>query len=140
MKDGHDKDLIIRVQRNLFTICSSLATEPTSKYAEYFILPAEETNLLEQEIDMINGSLPSLDHMILSGGTHQAAFCHVCRTVCRRAERRIFFLHETSPVQAEILHFVNRLSDYLFVLARKLNFAEGVREKEARKPSPLSTK
>ena len=102
MKDGEDKDLIIRTQRNLFTVCSYLATDKTKPPQTAFILP---------------------------GGSHEAALAHVCRTVCRRAERRIFFLGESTELDPEVTHYINRLSDYLFVLARKLNFVDGVREK-----------
>ncbi|MDY6205245.1 MAG: cob(I)yrinic acid a,c-diamide adenosyltransferase [Prevotella sp.] len=135
MKDGDDKDLIIRIQRNLFTVGSYLATD-TSKtpVSPSYVLPIEEVDRLEVEIDAINANIPPLTSFLLPGGSHEAAICHVCRTVCRRAERRIFFLHETSPVASEILQYMNRLSDYLFVLARKLNFIDGVREKIWKKP------
>ena len=97
------------------------------------MLPYEEVDILEDQIDFINHSIPPLESFILPGGCHEAAICHVCRTVCRRAERRIFFLHETAEVGQEILSYINRLSDYLFVLARKLNFVEGIREKTWKK-------
>ena len=135
MKDGDDKDLIVRIQRNLFTVCSNLATDQSVvPVGPSYTLNPEEVILLEDEIDAINASIPPQTAFILPGGSHEAAICHVCRTVCRRAERRIFFLHETSPVQQEILSYMNRLSDYLFVLARKLNFIDGVREKIWKKP------
>ena len=135
MKDGDDKDLIVRIQRNLFTVCSNLATDQrVVPVGPSYTLNPDEVILLEDEIDAINASIPPQTAFILPGGSHEAAICHVCRTVCRRAERRIFFLHETSPVQQEILSYMNRLSDYLFVLARKLNFIDGVREKIWKKP------
>ncbi len=135
MKDGDDKDLIVRIQRNLFTVCSNLATDQSVvPVGPSYTLNPDEVILLEDEIDAINASIPPQTAFILPGGSHEAAICHVCRTVCRRAERRIFFLHETSPVQQEILSYMNRLSDYLFVLARKLNFIDGVREKIWKKP------
>ncbi len=135
MKDGDDKDLITRIQRNLFTVCSNLATDQSVvPVGPSYTLDPDEVILLEDEIDAINASIPPQTAFILPGGSHEAALCHVCRTVCRRAERRIFFLHETSPVQQEILSYINRLSDYLFVLARKLNFIDGVREKIWKKP------
>ena len=120
MKDGPDKDIIIRTQRNLFTVCSYLATDKNE---------TELTALLEEQIDEINASIPPQTAFILPGGSHEAAMAHVCRTVCRRAERRIFSLDELSPLDPEVTHYINRLSDYLFVLARKLNFLDGVREK-----------
>ena len=135
MKDGPDKDIIIRTHRNLFTVCSYLATDKeTTELAPSFTMAAEETALLEEQIDEINASIPPQTAFILPGGSHEAALAHVCRTVCRRAERRIFSLDELSALDPEVTHYINRLSDYLFVLARKLNFVEGVREKIWKKP------
>jgi cob(I)alamin adenosyltransferase len=88
-----------------------------------------ETELLEREVDAIMGELPERQGFILPGGTPQAAQAHVCRTVCRRAERRIVALAEQALVSAEVQQYVNRLSDYLFVLAKKLNFIAGKSEK-----------
>ena len=73
--------------------------------------------------------LPERQGFILPGGTQAAAQAHVCRTVCRRAERRIVALSEEATVSPEVQHYVNRLSDYLFVLAKKLNFIAGNSEK-----------
>lgn len=130
MKDGDDKDLIERTQRNLFTVCSYLATDKTkTELAPSFTLSSEETQILEEEIDAINAGIPPQTTFILPGGARAAAVAHVCRTVCRRAERRIFFLNESTEIDSEVLQYMNRLSDYLFVLARKLNFIEGIREK-----------
>ena len=131
MKDGEDKDLTIRTQRNLFTVCSYLATDRSkTPLAPSYTLSAEETEILEQQIDEINASIPPQTSFILPGGCHEAALAHVCRTVCRR----VFFLGETTSLAPEVTHYINRLSDYLFVLARKLNFVVGVREKTWRKP------
>ncbi len=130
MKDGPDKDLIYRTQRNLFTICSYLATDKTqTQLAPSFTLDAIEVEILENEIDAINANIPPQTSFILPGGSHEAAIAHVCRTVCRRAERRIFLLGESTELDPEVLQYINRLSDYLFVLSRKLNFIDGVREK-----------
>ena len=135
MKDGDDKTLIIRTQRNLFTVCSNLATDKSKmEVAQSYTLDPSEVALLEEEIDNINSSIPPQESFIVPGGCHEAALAHVCRTVCRRAERRIFFLNESQAVDPEILQYINRLSDYLFVLARKLNFVAGVREKIWKKP------
>lgn len=135
MKDGEDKTLIIKIQRNLFTICSYLATDKTkTELAPSFTLDPNEITILEEEIDTINAGIPPLASFILPGGSHVAAMAHVCRTVCRRAERRIFFLNETTELDPEVLQYMNRLSDYLFVLARKLNFIDGIREKIWKKP------
>ena len=130
MKDGPDKNQIYRIQRNLFTVCSYLATDKTkTQLAPSYTLDAAEVEALEAEIDKIIAGIPQQTAFILPGGSHEAAIAHVCRTVCRRAERRIFFLAETTELDPEVLQYMNRLSDYLFVLARKLNFIDGVREK-----------
>lgn len=135
MKDGDDKNLIYRTQTNLFTVCSYLATDQSqTELAPSYTLDPGEVTILEEEIDAINANIPPLKSFLLPGGSHEAAIAHVCRTVCRRAERRIFFLAETSKLDPVVLQYVNRLSDYLFVLARKLNFVDGVREKTWRKP------
>ena len=130
MKDGPDKDIIYRTQRNLFTVCSYLATDKTqTQLAPSYTLDPTEVEFLENEIDAINDNIPPQTAFILPGGSHEAAYAHVCRTVCRRAERRIFSLGATTELDPEVLQYMNRLSDYLFVLARKLNFIDGVREK-----------
>ena len=130
MKDGPDKQLVFRIQRNLFTVCSYLATDKTkTQLAPSYTLDPAEVEVLEQEIDSIVAGIPQQTAFILPGGSHEAAIAHVCRTVCRRAERRIFFLSESTELDPEVLQYMNRLSDYLFVLARKLNFVDGVREK-----------
>jgi cob(I)alamin adenosyltransferase len=92
-------------------------------------LPEDAIRQLEQEIDTIQQELPERQGFILPGGTQAAAQAHVCRTVCRRAERRIVTLAETANVTPEVQQYINRLSDYLFILAKKLNFIAGKSEK-----------
>ena len=121
--DYSERELLIGVQNNLFNIGTHLATDQsqTPLYASAR-LPEGATALLEQRIDQINGELPEPQGFVLPGGTHAAAQAHVCRTVCRRAERHIDALAEKAVVGSEIVQYVNRLSDYLFVLAKKINF------------------
>ena len=115
--------MIIRVQNCLFNVCTNLATDqeqtalPTSAY-----LPEGEIEMLEGRIDDIMQLLPERQGFVLPGGTKEAAQAHVCRTVCRRAERRIVALSEVAQITPQVLQYVNRLSDYLFVLAKKINF------------------
>lgn len=136
MKDGEEeKEFIFRIQRNLFTICAYLATDKSqTEVAPSFMLDPEEVDVLERELDTINASIPPQHDFILPGGSKYAAHAHVCRTVCRRAERRIFFLGESTKLDPTMLAYMNRLSDYLYVLARKLNFVVGVREKTWQNP------
>ncbi len=84
---------------------------------------------MEREIDALIACVPEASGFILPGGTVAAATAHVCRTVCRRAEREIVALAAQAEVAPEIRRYVNRLSDYLFVLAKKINFMAGKSEK-----------
>ena len=81
-----------------------------------------EINYLEQAIDEMDGQLPQMTHFILPGGHTTVSYCHIARTVCRRAERIATLLFQTEPFDINVLSFLNRLSDYLFVLARKLSY------------------
>lgn len=129
-------DDLQRIQNNLFNVCTYLATDTsqTPVYPSARINP-DEIAYLEQQIDRYNESLPILNAFILSGGCMAAAQCHVCRTVCRRAERRIVTLAEgVDNFDADMLRYVNRLSDYLFVLARKLNNIYNHEEKTWQNP------
>lgn len=129
LPDGDDKDMIIRIQNNLFSVCSNLATDQSQTPLYNSAKLAEgEIDLLEKEIDAIMKMLPERQGFILPGGTQSAAQAHVCRTVCRRAERRIVALSEVAQISPETQQYVNRLSDYLFVLAKKINFNAGVSE------------
>jgi cob(I)alamin adenosyltransferase len=118
-----DKEMIIRIQNCLFNVGTHLATDqeksPLSASAH---LPEGEIERVERAIDDIMKLLPEHQGFVLPGGTREAAQAHVCRTVCRRAERRIVALSEVAKISPEVLQYVNRLSDYLFVLAKKINF------------------
>ncbi len=85
-------------------------------------LKTEDITLLEQEMDAMNDNLPDLTHFILPGGNTTVSFCHVARCICRRAERLTVHLASESHVNETIIMYLNRLSDYLFVLSRKVNF------------------
>lgn len=129
LPDGDDKDMIIRIQNNLFSVCSNLATDQSqTPLYDSAKLAEGEIDMLEKEIDAIMKMLPERQGFILPGGTQSAAQAHVCRTVCRRAERRIVALSEVAQISPETQQYVNRLSDYLFVLAKKINFNAGVSE------------
>jgi cob(I)alamin adenosyltransferase len=127
MMDGDDnRQTIIRIQNNLFNVCTHLATDQsqTPLYPSAHLAEGE-TAFLEQEVDRLMALLPERQGFILPGGTQAAAQAHVARTVCRRAERRIAALAEVATVGEEIQQYVNRLSDYLFVLAKIINFNSG---------------
>lgn len=120
LDEQSDKDFLLFIQHKLFTIGSYLATdqEHTELKIESKVTP-ESIERIEREIDRVDGELPRMKNFVLPGGCRSASLAHVCRTVCRRAERQIYRLAETAPVEEPVLVFMNRLSDYLFVLARK---------------------
>ncbi len=111
--------LLERVQHRLFDIGGELAV-PGSQ-----AIDAQHVTALEHALDRLNADLPALRDFILPGGNPPAAACHVCRTVCRRAERRMLSLHQHTPLNAAGLQYLNRLSDLLFVMARVLARLEG---------------
>ncbi|MBP3762276.1 MAG: cob(I)yrinic acid a,c-diamide adenosyltransferase [Bacteroidales bacterium] len=113
------------VQRNLFTLQTLLATEDTELYARLPQLPPEEVARLEQSIDRLADRLPKLQRFVIAGGTLAGAQCHVCRTVCRRAERCVVTLSRQAQVDEVLMRYLNRLSDYLFVLGRHAVVAQG---------------
>lgn len=118
----HDKDVLKEIQDRLFTVGSSLAADPDRSKMVIPDLHMADIELLEKEIDRMNESLPSLKHFILPGGSTTASFCHIARCVCRRAERLCVHLSEESKVEEKVVIYLNRLSDYLFTLARIVVF------------------
>lgn len=112
------RDLLKEVQDRLFTIGSNLASDPDK---EMIVPDIKEADIeqLEQAIDAMNEALPPLKNFILPGGHPTVSYCHVARCVCRRAERGVVALQQNEPVEAIVIRYLNRLSDYLFVLARK---------------------
>ena len=118
--DLHDKDVLKQIQDRLFTIGSALASDPDKSKMIIPDLQNIDIQLLEDEIDLMNNNLPELKHFILPGGNNAISFCHIARCVCRRAERLIVQLAEESFVDELLIVYMNRLSDYLFVLGRKI--------------------
>lgn len=109
--------LLVSVQHHLFDLGGELAMP------EFCGISAEKLTVLDEAITHFNANLPPLREFVLPGGTRAAAQCHVCRTVCRRAERRLVTLAQTEAISALLVQYLNRLSDLLFVLARVLNSA-----------------
>jgi len=126
--DVYYKDILIIIQDKLFTVGAILATDPdkaTLKSGKERLnipkISSEDIELLEKEMDTMNEALPEMTHFVLPGGHQTVSFCHIARCVCRRAERLASALNDLEPFQPETLTYLNRLSDYLFVLARKLS-------------------
>lgn len=114
------KEILLAIQDRLFTMGSMLATEPGNTKVKIPTLADGDVQLLESAIDEMETYLPPLRSFILPGGHISVSFCHVARTVCRRAERIVIALHQTEPADLLIVKYLNRLSDYLFVLSRKM--------------------
>ncbi|MCH7413973.1 cob(I)yrinic acid a,c-diamide adenosyltransferase [Belliella sp. R4-6] len=113
------REVILKeIQDRLFTLGATLATEVGKSNIKKPDLHQEDIELLEKEIDLMEEKLPPLRNFILPGGHQAISFCHLARTVCRRTERCVILLMEIEPVDQIILSYLNRLSDYLFVLGR----------------------
>lgn len=119
--------MLTEVQKRLFTIGANLASDPEKKLLTPDI-KAEDISALENAMDAMDQLLEPLKNFILPGGDVSVAYAHVCRTVCRRAERRIISLSLNSDVEALIITYINRLSDYFFVLARYIAHTKQVNE------------
>ncbi len=124
----HYKKILMKIQDKLFTVGAILATDPKKAILksgkERLNIPKikkEDISILETEMDLMNDALPPMTHFVLPGGHTTVSHCHIARCVCRRAERLATFLHEQEPIDEAVLMYLNRLSDYLFVLARKLS-------------------
>jgi cob(I)alamin adenosyltransferase len=116
---------LFQIQNRLFDIGSSLACDPEKEF-KLESVTEEDTHLLESEIDRMESTLDPLKNFILPSGNKSIAVAHICRTVCRRAERRIVTLSNVSSVDKEIFHYLNRLSDYFFVCARYIAHSAGI--------------
>ena len=122
MDNSHDIDFLYQLQNQLFCLSSHLCDE-------HFLF---ETlcHTIEKEIDFIQKQIPSMHAFILPGGCQAAAQAHICRSIDRRVERRVVSLLDSLPINREIVQILNRISDYFYVLARKVNFEHGIDEKK----------
>ncbi len=121
VQDSKQREVLKEIQDRLFTIGSHLATDPLKGKMKLPDLKESDVTLLENEIDAMTESLPEMKHFVLPGGHPANSFAHLARCVCRRAERLATHLNESEPVDALILTYLNRLSDYLFVLSRRIS-------------------
>ncbi len=120
--DSRSREVLTEIQSKLFIIGAQLATDDhASEFRKQIPCTEKDIEKLEGEMDNMFEELPKLDHFILPAGTIGTAYAHVARTVCRRAERRIVELAKKADVNTNLIKYINRLSDYLFVLARKIN-------------------
>ncbi|MBR5087519.1 MAG: cob(I)yrinic acid a,c-diamide adenosyltransferase [Muribaculaceae bacterium] len=126
--DHEMHEIIFKVQNKLFNIGAYLATEQKSIDDPVYGLTADDIALIERKIDEMDEELPPMRGFILPGGSRLSALCDICRTVTRRAERRIITLASQQPVNPLVLRFVNRLSDFFFIFARYNNVTNQVEE------------
>lgn len=127
--DQKTRETLIEIQDRLFTAESLLAVDHNNPPLRKMpVLNEQDVVLLEKEIDRMNETLPAISNFVLPGGHTAVSFCHIARTVCRRAERIIIKLAETYSVDELTIKYLNRLSDYLFVLSRKLTIDFNAKE------------
>jgi cob(I)alamin adenosyltransferase len=127
--DAHFRDVLLEIQDRLFTAESIIALDPAAKTSVKLPeLHDTDITFLEKEIDLMNEVLPELRSFILPGGHHVVSYCHIARCVCRRAERNAIRLARLQPVEEKVIQYLNRLSDFLFVLARRLGKDAGAIE------------
>jgi cob(I)alamin adenosyltransferase len=119
--DDHYKALLLNIQQNIFIAESRLASDKPENLQYLPKLTEEDIIRLEVEIDRMNGGLQELTSFILPGGHPLVSYCHIARTVCRRAERLTIRMSENYDVEEIIIKYMNRLSDYLFVLGRRFS-------------------
>ena len=119
LTDAHLLQVLKEIQDRLFAVGANLATDPAKNLTPPDI-KLSDIQVLENEIDSMEVQLPPLKNFILPGGHPTVSFCHVARCVCRRAERLVVALNQEEKVEPMVLQYLNRLSDYLFVLARKI--------------------
>jgi cob(I)alamin adenosyltransferase len=122
------RDLLKEIQDRLFTIGAELAAEATQTKKKIPDLHESDILLLENEMDKMNEVIPPLRAFVLPGGNQAVSFTHIARTVCRRAERLVITLAEIEGVNSLIIKYLNRLSDYIFVLSRKITQEIGSEE------------
>ena len=119
------REQLRHIQHRLFNVGAILATEPESAWQPEPLAPAE-VEWLERAIDDVDGQLSPMRNFILPGGSQGASFAHVARCVARRAERRVIALGREADIDPQVIVYINRLSDYLFALAREINQESGV--------------
>lgn len=128
LDDDTERRVLGEIQNRLFTIGAHLASDPAKPLTSPDVLDSDVA-LLESEMDRMTVDLPPLRHFILPGGHEAVSRCHLCRTVCRRAERQVVALREVGEVVGDgVLEYLNRLSDYFFVLGREVSHRLGVAE------------
>ena len=128
IKDEKINDILNNIQIKLFSIGSILASGKKQNISEKVKIEKKDVEYIELEIDRLNKDLPELKNFVIPGGHKTSSYSHVCRSICRRAERKISELNNKSSVDSNIMAYVNRLSDFFFVLSRFLKYSDNVNE------------
>ena len=128
IKDDKIKDILNNIQIKLFSIGSILASGKNQNISAKVKIEKKDVVYIELEIDRLNENLPELKNFIIPGGHKISSYSHVCRSICRRAERKISELNNKSSIDSNILAYINRLSDFFFVLSRFLKYSDNVSE------------
>lgn len=128
LTENYYRDFFIKIQDRLMVAASLLAADCEGCEKDLPQLRPDDSKILEKEIDRMEKKLPPLKSFVLPGGHPTVSHCHITRTICRRAERKIISLSENYPVNTDIIIFLNRLSDFLFVFARLLSRDLGAEE------------
>ncbi len=126
--NSEDKEFLIKIQHHLFNIGSLLSLGDKEVKFKVPEITEKDIQEIEQEMDKLDNYLPKLKSFVLPGGEQSVAYCHVCRSVCRRAERLIIKLSTKHKISKELIKYINRLSDYFFLLSRKIAYEKGFEE------------
>ena len=128
IKDETIKDILNNIQPKLFSIGSILASGKNQNKLEKIKIEKKDVKYIEFHIDSMNNELPELKNFIIPGGHKVSSYSHICRSICRRAERRISELNNEQSIEPNILSYINRLSDFFFVLSRYLMYSDKIEE------------
>ena len=128
VEDKKINEVLHNIQLKLFSVGSILASAGDNNFSEKVSIEKKDIEDIESNIDNMNNQLPDLKNFIIPGGHKISSYCHVCRSICRRAERRISELNNLHKINPYILSYVNRLSDFFFVLSRHIKHSDNVKE------------
>ena len=128
IEDKKIKEVLHDIQLKLFSIGSILASDEDVNFSEKVNIGVNDIEGIELNIDNMNDQLPELKNFIIPGGHKVSSYCHVCRSICRRAERRISELNNLSKINPYIFPYINRLSDFFFVLSRHIKHSDNIKE------------
>ena len=128
IEDKKIQEVLHNIQLKLFSIGSILASDEDINFSEKVNIGVNDVEGIELNIDNMNDQLPELKNFIIPGGNKVSSYCHVCRSICRRAERRISELNNLYKINPYILPYINRLSDFFFVLSRHIKHSNNIKE------------